>query len=129
MESNGGRGVGVASLLLFRQRQKISRLQTVALARNCDFGKVLRSLIYFLSRGKMTTAKTKPTECKVHAVLRFLMATHYSAAAIHQEIYTLYGPVLWTKGYNVMSKKFYPIIGFVHFISSRINMYAEERSD
>lgn len=34
----------------------------------------------------MTTAKTKPAECEVQAVLRVLTAKHSSAAAIHREI-------------------------------------------
>lgn len=62
-----GRGVGLASLLLYRQE-------------------VLRLLIDFLCLGKITVAKIKPTECDVHGVLWVLTIIHNSAAGIHQEI-------------------------------------------
>lgn len=41
----------------------------------------------------MTAAKTKPTKCEVRAVLWFLAAKHYLAAAICQENFSVYRPV------------------------------------
>lgn len=63
----------------------------------------------------MTASKTKLAspiwgDC---VVSQFLMAKHYPATAIHWEIFTLYGPVLWTKEYEVWAKKLYAIC-FVH---------------
>lgn len=45
----------------------------------------------------MTAGKLKTAECEDCAVLLFLMAKDNSAAAIHQEIYSAYGQVLWLR--------------------------------
>lgn len=66
-----GRSGGLASLLLYRQTQKVK------IGVECGFGKVLCSLTDFLNLGKSTAAKTKLTKCEVRAVLLVLMAKHY----------------------------------------------------
>lgn len=49
--------------------------------------KVLCLLIDFFCR-KITVTNTKHAKFEVQAVLLFLMAKHYSAAATHREVYT-----------------------------------------
>lgn len=49
----------------------------------------------------MAATNKKPAKYQVYAVLRFLMAKHWSAGAILHEICTLYTSVLWTKDYEV----------------------------
>lgn len=68
---------------------------------NRGVGKVLQPLIDFLSLVKMAATNKKPAKYQVHAVLRFLMAKHWSAGAIHRKNCTVYTSVLWTKGYEL----------------------------
>lgn len=60
---------------------KVSRHQTVELARCIH-------LFVLVCLGKMTAAKTKPAKYEFCSVLRFLMAKHYSAAAVNRETFT-----------------------------------------
>lgn len=46
----------------------------------------------------MTASKTRPAKYEDLVVLQVLMDKHYSAAAIHLEIYTMYEQILRTKG-------------------------------
>lgn len=77
-------GVGVASLLLYGQTQKVSWRQTVALSRPC-----VRLLIFFVLAKLLTAAKTNTPKCEVCAMLSFFKAKLYSATATHQEIFTM----------------------------------------
>jgi [histone H3]-lysine36 N-dimethyltransferase SETMAR len=68
----------------------------------------------------MSAAIETPAKCEVRSVIRFFVAKQYSAAEIHRELCTVYGP-------NVMSA------GVVRewvraFKSGRTNVHDEERS-
>lgn len=59
----------------------------------------------------MTASKTRPAKYEDLVVLQVLMAKHYSAAAIHLEIYAVYEQILRIKG--ELYKKLHSI-GYVH---------------
>lgn len=83
------------SLLLYTQRIEPWRWQGSA-------------AIYWLSESCQNGCykQKKSAKYQVHAVLRFLMAKHWSTGAIHQEICTVYTSVLWTKGNEVKAKSY-----------------------
>lgn len=84
--------------------QKVSQQRTMAFARLIDF-----LCMIFLC--KMTASKTRPAKYEDLVVLQVLMAKHYSAAAIHLEIYAVYEQNLRIKG--ELYKKLHSI-GYVH---------------
>lgn len=86
--------VEVASLLLKRREGQSALSRGMA--------KFCLRLSIFQCLAKVTAAMKNHTKFKVHAVLRFLMATHYLAAAIHKKL----SLSIWYRP-KVVSKIFY----------------------
>lgn len=68
----------------------------------------------------MSAAIENPAKCEVRAVIRFLLAQNVSAADIHRQLCTVYGPNVMSEGVVRQWVRF--------FKSGRTNIHDEERS-